>query len=223
MSAAEVSVLVVDDQELVRAGLRALLDRVEDIDVVAEAVDGVEAVAMARELRPRVVLMDIRMPRLDGIEATRRIVGDPDLADTKVLVLTTFDTEDNIVAALRAGAAGFVTKDSRPEVLRDAVRVVAAGEAILSPSVTTAIIGRVVRSEQRETVDSGAAGRVGTLTDREREVLLGVAQGLTNDEIAQRLVVSPASARTYVSRLMTKLDARDRVALVVLAHEAGLV
>ena len=221
-SGATITVVVVDDQELVRAGLRALVDRTPGMTVVGEAADGMQALTTVRVHRPDVVLMDIRMPQLDGIAATRRICSDPTLVATRVVVLTTVDSEDDVVAALRAGAAGFVTKDSEPEVLRAGIRTVAGGESLLSPSVTTTVIRSVVHAQQLEP-DPQAQSRVATLTGREHDVLLLVARGLTNDEIAAELVLSPASARTYVSRLMAKLDARDRVALVVLAHEARLV
>lgn len=214
-----IPVLVVDDQEMVRAGLRVLLDRAPDVAVVGEASNGREAVDLVRRLHPRVVLMDVRMPLLDGIEATRIIRDDPACAGTAVVVLTTFDTDDNLFSALAAGAAGFLTKDSEPEELRDAVRTIAGGQGLLSPTVTTRVVQRALAGR---TPDRAASDIVAGLTEREREVLQLVARGLTNDEIADDLVLSPATARTYVHRLLTKLDARDRVALVVLAHRAGL-
>lgn len=212
-------VVLVDDQELVRVGLAALLARADDIEVVGEAADGRQALTVCREVHPDVVLMDVRMPVLDGVEATRAIVADPGLKGTRVVVLTTFDTDETIFAALEAGAAGFLTKDVEPDDLRAAVLTVAAGHGLLSPSVTTRVVDRAVRGGE---VDPRAAGAVARLTERELEVLRLVARGRTNDELAAELFLSPATARTYVSRLLTKLDARDRVALVLLAHRAGL-
>ncbi|WP_084964439.1 response regulator [Thermoactinospora rubra] len=214
-----IRVLLADDQTLVRAGFRSILSDEEDIEVVAEAADGEEAVAKARDLRPDVVLMDIRMPRLDGLEATRRIVADPRLEEVRVVILTTFDLDDYVYGALRAGASGFLVKDTEPAELIHAVRVVARGDALIAPSVTRRLIaefaGRVKRPEPGPELNG--------LTEREREVLSLVAQGLSNDEIAARLVLSPATAKTHVSRIMTKLGVRDRAQLVVLAYEAGMV
>ncbi|WP_166843925.1 response regulator transcription factor [Isoptericola sp. BMS4] len=213
-----IRIVLVDDQELVRAGLRPLAELDGDITVVGEAADGRTGLSRVRVLRPDVVLMDVRMPALDGIEATRAIVADETLRDVRVLVLTTFDDDEDVVEAIRAGASGYLLKDVSPTDLRDAVRTVAAGGSLLSPAVTAAVMQAAARGP-RPPDD----GRIGTLTEREREVLEQVGRGLTNDEIARALYLSPATARTYVSRLLTKLDARDRAALVVLAYETGLV
>jgi DNA-binding NarL/FixJ family response regulator len=214
-----IKVLLADDQRLVRAGFRSILDDEDDITVVAEAGDGEQAVQACRQLRPDVVLMDIRMPGVDGLEAARRILSDHRLDAVKVVILTTFDIDDYVYAALRAGATGFLLKDTEPAELIHAVRVAARGDALISPSVTRRLIaefaGRVKAPEPGQ--------RLSTLTDREREVMELVAAGLTNDEIAARLVLSPATAKTHVSRIMTKLDVRDRSQLVVLAYESGLV
>jgi DNA-binding NarL/FixJ family response regulator len=215
-----VRVALVDDQGLLRAGLRALLDAEDGIDVVGEAGDGEQAVALAREQRPEVILMDIRMPGVDGLEATRRIVADPDLAGVKVVVLTTFEVDEYVFEALRAGAAGFLLKEADPEDIVRAVRVVAEGESLLSPSVTR----RVVETFAGGAAPSGpAVSGLDELTDREAEIVALVGTGLSNGEIAERLVISPATARTHVSRAMLKLGARDRAQLVVFAYEAGLV
>ncbi|MBX6358410.1 MAG: response regulator transcription factor [Micromonosporaceae bacterium] len=214
-----IKVLLADDQRLVRAGFRSILDDEEDITVVGEAGDGEQAVRASRELRPDVVLMDIRMPGMDGLEAARRILGDHQLDQVKVVILTTFDIDDYVYAALRAGASGFLLKDTEPEELIHAVRVAARGDALISPSVTRRLI-----AEFAARVRAPEPGpRLGALTEREREVMRLVAAGLTNDEIAARLVLSPATAKTHVSRIMTKLDVRDRSQLVVLAYESGLV
>ncbi|MFI5833166.1 response regulator [Micromonospora sp. NPDC051300] len=215
-----IRVLLADDQDLVRIGLRALVESEDDLTVVGEAADGLAAVAVARRERPDVVLMDVRMPGVDGIEATRRIVGDPTLADTRVVVLTTFELDEYVFDALRHGASGFLTKDTRPVELLRAIRLVAEGEALLSPSVTR----RVVREfATRPTRVPRPHPRLDALTDREREVVGLVGEGLSNAEIAERLVVSPATARTHVSRAMVKLGARDRAQLVVFAYQSGLV
>ncbi|WP_113699300.1 response regulator [Nonomuraea lactucae] len=214
-----IRVLLADDQNLVRAGFRSILSDEDDIEVVAEAANGADAVARARELRPDVVLMDIRMPELDGLEATRRIVADPRLDGVRVIILTTFDLDDYVYGALRSGAGGFLVKDTEPAELIHAVRVVARGDALIAPSITRRLIaefaGRVKRPEPGPELNS--------LTEREREVMALVAAGLSNDEIADRLVLSPATAKTHVSRIMTKLGARDRAQLVVLAYEAGMI
>jgi DNA-binding NarL/FixJ family response regulator len=215
-----ITVLLADDQELVRAGFRTLLGRARDITVVAEASTGDEAVRAARKIRPDVVVMDIRMPGLDGITATGRIVADPDLTDCRVIVLTTFDTDEHVFAALRAGASGFLTKDVKPDDLRHAVRVVAAGEALLSPGVTRRVV-RQFADRPRPAVDSDAT--LSVLTAREREVVRLVARGLSNERIADRLVISPLTAKTHVARAITKLGVRDRVQLVIIAYETGLL
>jgi DNA-binding NarL/FixJ family response regulator len=221
-----IRVLVADDQRLVRAGFRALLDSEDDIEVVAEAVDGHEAVERTRALRPDVVLMDIRMPRLDGLAATAAITGDPALASTRVVVLTTFELDEYVFGALRAGASGFLLKDLGPQALIDAVRVVADGQALLAPQVTRRLIEAYVDSTPVTAADpalSGDDARLAGLTPREREILALVGRGMSNREIAEHLVLSPLTAKTHVSRLFTKLDVRDRAQLVVLAYEAGLV
>jgi DNA-binding NarL/FixJ family response regulator len=217
-----ITVLLADDQALVRAGFRALLDAESDIEVVGEAADGLDAVRLAQQTRPDVVLMDIRMPGVDGLEATRRIAADAALAATRVVILTTFELDEYVFEALRTGASGFLVKDTEPVDLIRGVRAVAAGDALLSPSVTRRVIG--------EFAGAGRAGRTATpprgleqLTEREREVMVLVAAGLSNDEIAGRLLISPATAKTHVSRAMIKLGARDRAQLVVYAYEAGLI
>jgi len=213
-------VVVADDQALVRAGLRALLEAEPDLEVVGEAADGARAVELARSAAADVVLMDIRMPGVDGLEATRRIAADEGLAGVRVLVLTTFQQDEYVFSALRAGAGGFLLKDADPEELLGATRVVAAGEALLAPAVTR----RVVEAFAAAPAPSGpVAGLLEELTAREREIVTLVGGGLSNDEIAQRLVISPATARTHVSRAMLKLGARDRAQVVVFAYEAGLV
>ncbi|GAA4615765.1 response regulator [Saccharopolyspora hordei] len=214
-----IRVLLADDQTLVRAGFRSILEGEDDVEVVGEAADGAEAVHRAAALQPDVVLMDIRMPELDGLEATRRICGDPGLSAVKVVILTTFDVDDHVYAALRAGASGFLVKDTEPTELIHAVRVVARGDALLAPSITRRLIAEfAARSDRPE-----PSPRLAALTDREREVLVLVAHGLSNHEIAQRLVLSPATAKTHVSRIMTKLGVRDRAQLVVLAYESALI
>jgi DNA-binding NarL/FixJ family response regulator len=215
-----ISVLLVDDQTLVRAGFAQLLARDEEIEVVGEAEDGQEGVDLARSLSPDVVLMDIRMPVMDGLEATRRIVGDPRTEDVRVVVLTTFDLDEYVFEALRLGASGFLLKDTEPDELRRAVRVVAEGEALLSPSVTRRLIAEYSLKLATPPLDPSP---LEVLTDREREVVALVGEGLSNQEIAERLYMSPATAKTHVSRAMTKLGARDRAQLVVLGYETGLV
>ena len=221
-----ITVLLADDQALVRAGFRALLNAEPDIEVVAEAGDGLEAVRLAGHTRPEVVLMDIRMPGVDGLEATRRIAADPDLAGTRVVILTTFELDEYVFEALRTGASGFLVKDTEPVELLRAVRAVAAGDALLSPSVTRRVRGEVATPGGRGR-PAGPPGeaerRLEQLTDREREVMVLVGEGLSNDEIAGRLVISPATAKTHVSRTMVKLGARDRAQLVIYAYEAGLI
>jgi DNA-binding NarL/FixJ family response regulator len=214
-----IRVLLVDDHRLVRAGLAMLLERDGDLEVVGHAEDGESAVAQARRLRPDVVLMDIQMPRMDGLEATRRILAENAAAATRVVVLTTFETDEYVAEAIRAGASGFVLKDTEPAALREAVRVVAAGEALLSPSATRRLIAAFA-SYGSPAVDRA---RLALLTDRELEVVVLVARGRTNKEIADALHLSPATVKTHVSRAMMKLDSHDRAQLVVAAYETGLV
>jgi DNA-binding NarL/FixJ family response regulator len=224
-----VRVLLADDQALLRAGFRLLLSAADDIDVVGEAANGGTAVALAREHRPDVVLMDLRMPEVDGLTATRLITADPALATVRVVVLTTFDDDESVFAALRAGASGFLVKDVEPADLLHAVRVVARGDALLSPSVTRAVIAQFASGRQAAPAAPApnparpALPGLAALTDREREVVCLVAAGLSNDEIATKLTVSPLTVKTHVSRAMIKLSARDRAQLVVLAYEHGLV
>jgi DNA-binding NarL/FixJ family response regulator len=213
-----IRVVLVDDQQLVRAGFRALLERADDIVVVGEGADGASGVDAVVAERPDVVLMDIRMPGLDGLEATRRIVGDERLRDVKVVVLTTFDADEYVFEAIRLGASGFLLKDTGPDDLRAAVRVVAAGDGLLSPKVTR----RVMRAVSVSAALPTGAERLDQLTEREREVLGEVGAGRSNEEIARALHMSPATARTHVSRILTKLHARDRSQLVVIAYETGL-
>jgi DNA-binding NarL/FixJ family response regulator len=214
-----IRIVLVDDQELVRTGLRTLAERDGDITVVGEAGTGRAGLARIRELHPDVVLMDVRMPEMDGLQATREVVADPQLRDVRVLVLTTFDEDEHVFEAIRAGAAGYLLKDVSPMDLRQGIRVVAAGESLLSPSVTRTVLRSLADRLQAAVDDTPLQA----LTEREREVLALVGRGLSNEEIAQELFLSPATARTYVSRLLTKLDARDRARLVVLAYETGLV
>jgi DNA-binding NarL/FixJ family response regulator len=215
-----ISILIADDQDLVRLGLRTLLLNEDDLELAGEAADGLAAVTAAREHHPDIVLMDVRMPGIDGIEATRRIVGDPSLAGTRVIVLTTFELDEYVFEALRHGASGFLIKDTTPAELLRAIRLVAAGDALLSPSVTRRVVREfAVRPARRRTPHA----QLSTLTDREREIAALVGEGLSNDEIAERLQVSPATARTHVSRAMVKLGARDRAQLVVFAYQSGLV
>ena len=214
-----ISVLVVDDQELVRLGLRALIASEDDLNLAGEAADGLAAVAQARRLRPDVVLMDIRMPGIDGLEATRRIIADPGLAGVRVIVLTTFALDQYVFDALRHGASGFLLKDTSPAGLVQAIRLIAAAGALLSPDVTRSVIREFVTGSRRPLAPHP---QLDTLTAREREIAALVGEGLTNDEIAERLVISPATARTHVSRAMIKLNARDRAQLVVFSFQSGL-
>jgi DNA-binding NarL/FixJ family response regulator len=213
-----IRVLLVDDQPLIRSGFRALLDLEDDIEVVAEAADGVEGVALAREHLPDVALIDIQMPVVDGIEATRRIAADPALAGVHVVILTNYGLDEYVFDALRAGAAGFLVKDVLPEDFLHAVRVAARGDALLAPSITRRLISRYV-----EQPPASAVTGLEELTNREREAVALAARGLCNDEIAERMVISPLTAKTHINRAMTKLHARDRAQLVVFAYESGLV
>ncbi len=215
-----IRLVIADDQELIRAGFRILLENESDIEVAGEAADGEQAIEQAKALTPDLVLMDIRMPTVDGLEATRRIAADPSLADVRVLILTTFESDEYVFEALRAGASGFLLKDTDPGQLVHAIRVVAAGEALLAPSVTRRLIADfAARPQPTRAVPTD----LGELTAREREVMALVAEGLSNDQIAQRLVVSPTTAKTHVSHAMLKLGCRDRAQLVVIAYQTGLV
>jgi len=214
-----IRVLLVDDQALIRSGIRALLDAEDDIDVVAEAADGRQGVALAAEHRPDIVLMDVQMPVLDGIEATRQIAGDQRLAGVRVVILTNYGLDEYVFRALRAGASGFLLKDTDPADLISALWVVQGGDALLAPSVTRALISEFVARPPGALEPAGME----RLTSREREVAALVAHGLSNDEIAESMVLSPATAKTHVSRAMTKLGARDRAQLVVFAYQSGLV
>ncbi|MGC0419469.1 response regulator [Embleya sp. AB8] len=218
-----IRVLVVDDQHLVRAGFRGLIESAPDLVVVGEAENGTAAVAAARSRRPDVVLMDIRMPGLDGIEATRLITGEPATAGVRVLILTTFDHDEYVYGALRAGAAGFLLKDSRAAELLDAIRVIAAGDALLAPGITRRLIAEFARRDTPPPTPARPATVLAPITEREREVLVLVGEGLSNHEIGRRLHISPGTAKAHVGHLLAKLDARDRVQLVILAHRAGLV
>jgi DNA-binding NarL/FixJ family response regulator len=217
---APIKVLLADDQVLVRSGFKMLLDAEEDISVVGEAANGVEAVERARETRPHVVLMDIRMPELDGIKATGRIAKTPGLEQVRVLILTTFDTDAYVFEALQAGASGFLLKDAGPTELLHAIRVVAAGDALLAPRITRRLIAQF--TAERVAIQTGEE-RLAVLTPREREVLALVGRGLSNEEIGAELFLSPATARTHISHAMVKLGARDRAQLVVIAYQSGLV
>ena len=216
-----IRVVVADDQALVRSGFSVLLRSAPDIDVVGEAGDGAEAVDITTRERPDVVLMDIRMPGIDGLEATRRITADERLANSRVLILTTFDHDEYVFEALRAGASGFLLKDTLPDDLLAAVRVIAAGQALLAPAITRRLMEEFVRRPSAASAKPPPG--LDKLTERETEVLVAVARGLSNSEIADSLFMSPATAKTHVSRLLTKLHARDRAQLVVLAYEAGIV
>ncbi|MFF8018549.1 response regulator [Streptomyces sp. NPDC007929] len=216
-----IRVLLADDQPLIRSGFRALLDLEDDIEVVAEAADGRQAVALVEEWLPDVALVDIQMPVMDGIEATRRIASDPALTGVHVVMLTNYGMDEYVFEALRAGAAGFLVKDIVPEDLLHAVRVAARGDALLAPSITRKLIHRYVAQPPSPPAATGAA--LTELTGREREAVALAAQGLSNDQIADRMVISPMTAKTHINRAMTKLHARDRAQLVVLAYESGLV
>ena len=217
-----IRVLLADDQALLRAGFRMLVESAPDMEIVGEAHNGGQAVALAREQLPDVVLMDLRMPEVDGITATRRITADPRLARVRIVALTTFDDDETVLAALRAGASGFLVKDAEPAELLQAVRVVARGDALLAPSVTRALISALTIAGPPASPPPAPSPAVASLTRREREVVALVAAGLSNDEIASELVVSPLTAKTHVSRAMVKLSARDRAQLVVIAFQNGL-
>jgi DNA-binding NarL/FixJ family response regulator len=217
-----IRVLLADDQALIRAGYKMILDSEPDIDVVGEAVNGREAVFLARTTRADVVLMDIRMPEVDGIEATRRIAADEDLAGVRIVVATTFENDENVLLAVRAGASGFLGKNVGPDELIHAVRVVATGDALLSPKATRSLVLHVL-NQPEATPPPATIAALEHLTDREREVVILVAHGLSNDDIAERLYLSPLTAKTHVNRAMTKLGARDRAQLVVIAYQNGLV
>jgi len=214
-----IRVLLVDDQPLIRSGFRALLDVEDDIEVVAEATDGSEGLALARKYVPDIALMDIQMPVVDGIEATRRIAADPTLDRVHVVILTNYGFDEYVFNALRAGAAGFLVKDIQPEDFLHALRVAARGDALLAPSITRKLINRYVT----QPLNTGTHTGLNELTNREREAVALVAQGLSNEEIADRMVISPLTAKTHINRAMVKLHARDRAQLVVLAYESGLV
>lgn len=220
-----IRVLLADDQALLRSAFRVLVDSEPDMEVVGEASDGAEAARLAAERRADVVLMDIRMPGTDGLAATRLISADPALTHVRVVILTTFEVDDYVVQSLRAGASGFLGKGSEPDELLSAIRIAAGGEALLSPAATKGLIARFLAQDGTagEDRDPARAERLETLTGREREVLVQVAGGLSNDEIAERLVVSPLTVKTHVNRAMAKLGARDRAQLVVIAYESGLV
>ena len=217
-----IRVLLADDQALIRAGFAALVSSADDMEVVGEAIDGSDAVRQVRDLHPDVVLMDIRMPGTDGLSASEQITGDPELGGVRVIVLTTFEQDDYVLAALRAGASGFLGKGVEPSELLDAIRVVAGGESLLSPKATSALIARLLSEPQSGSADA-VSSDLDVLTSREREVVTLVAHGLSNDDIAGRLYLSPLTAKTHVNRAMTKLGVRDRAQLVVLAYQAGLV
>ena len=216
----KIRVLLADDHALVRQGVKMILTNEPDIEVVGEAADGAAAVELARSLRPEVVLMDIKMPGTDGLEATRRIAADPGLSGVRVIILTTYEEDEYIFAAIQAGASGFLVKDTEPEDLVNAIRVVARGDALLSPGVTRRLIASIAGRGPAQSVDASA---LSVLTEREREVLALVAAGMTNDQIGAALYISPVTAKTHVNRTMAKLGARDRAQLVITAYETGLV
>lgn len=216
----ELRVVIADDQELVRSGFRLILSSYENIKIVGEASNGSEAVSLVRQLHPDVILMDIRMPVMNGIEATAEITHDPSLAETKVLVLTTFDIDEYVYDALQAGASGFMLKDSEPDDIANAIKIVAEGDALIQPSITRRLVEVFVGSRSRK---ARSKESLDALTDREREILAFVAKGLSNEEIAEELVISPATVKTHLARIMAKVDAHDRAQLVVLAYENGLV
>ncbi|MFZ4892988.1 response regulator [Plantibacter sp. Mn2098] len=218
-----ISLLIVDDQSLIRTALVALLSEQTDIDVVGVATNGLEAIAATRELHPDIVLMDIRMPEMDGIAATANIVADPSAAEVRVLVLTTFEDDENVIRALQAGASGFIGKGAEPEALVQAIRAVHQGESLLSPTATRALIDRFIRPGAAEWSTSPTRVDLAQLTQREAEVLALVAKGRSNAEIAEHLVISPLTAKTHVNRIMTKLHAHDRAQLVIVAYESGVI
>jgi DNA-binding NarL/FixJ family response regulator len=218
-----IRVMLADDQALIRAGFAALINAEDDLEVVGEAADGSEAVSVALQTRADVILMDIRMPVLDGIEATRQITSNEDLVGVKIIILTTFEIDTHVVEAIRAGASGFVGKGIEPNELLDAIRIVASGEALLSPRATQAMLAEFGRSQKRSDEPREVSMILDVLTVREREVMALVATGLSNDEIARQLHLSPLTAKTHVNRAMMKLNARDRAQLVVLAYQTGLV
>ncbi|MFF8531199.1 response regulator [Streptomyces sp. SAS_267] len=218
-----IRVVLADDQALLRSAFRVLVDSEPDMEVVGEASDGAEAVAVTRDERADVVLMDIRMPGTDGLAATRMITADPGLAHVRVVMLTTFEVDEYVVQSLRAGASGFLGKGAEPEELLNAIRIAAGGEALLSPAATKGLIARFLAQGDDEGTGAARSERLGALTGREREVLVQVAAGHSNDEIAERLEVSPLTVKTHVNRAMAKLGARDRAQLVVIAYESGLV
>jgi DNA-binding NarL/FixJ family response regulator len=220
-----VRVLLADDQVLIRSGFAALISSSDDLEVVGEAGDGAQAVEQARRLQPDVVLMDIRMPGMDGLTAARQITGSPDLAGVRVIVLTTFEADEHVLDALRAGASGFLGKSVEPDELLDAIRVVADGEALLSPRATRGLIARFLTDPEPQgpTGPTNAPAVFAELTDREREMVVFAAHGMSNDEIARRLYLSPLTVKTHLNRAMSKLSVRDRAQLVVLAYQSGLV
>lgn len=221
----KIKVLIADDQELVRSGYKAILSTYSDFEIAGVAKDGAEAVAMAQELRPDVVLMDIRMPNRNGIEATRDMAQNPLLKDTHVLVLTTFDIDEYVYDALSAGASGFLLKDAEPDEIADAIRIIARGDALIQPSIMKRLIEDFsgARGALRPSGGKGHADALKSLTDREREILSLVARGLGNDEIAERLYISPATVKTHIGRIMSKTSSHDRAQIVVFAYESGLV